>query len=280
VDGEFASSRRPLCGVPPEEASSWLDVVPVRHARRSYTGEPVASADLDALEVRAASWRPWQGARVVVIRDAPPALFVGIVGAYGGISHAPSALAFVGGAGTRGEAVGYTAEGLVLEATARGLDTCWVAGLFSAHVTADLAGLAPGERVHAVAALGHARGTATVKERLLFGAGRPKHRRSLDEIAPGHETWPAWARAAAEATRVAPSAMNRQPWRFSLSERGLTLRVAGIETPRASRHLDAGIAMLHAEVGAIGAGVSGAWELLEGPDVAAFQPSAAAEATS
>ncbi len=106
----------------------------------------------------------------MVIRDAPAALFVGIVGAYGGISHAPSALAFVGEAGTRGEAVGYTGEGLVLEATARGLDSCWVAGLFSAHVTAGLAGLALGERVHAVAALGHARGTATVKERLLFGA--------------------------------------------------------------------------------------------------------------
>ncbi|MDO8846983.1 MAG: nitroreductase family protein [Coriobacteriia bacterium] len=272
MDGEGAGTRRPIYGIPPGEASRWLEVVPVRHARRSYTGEPVASAELDALEDRAASWRPWPGARVVVIREAPAALFVGIVGAYGGISHAPSALAFVGGDGTRGEAVGYTGEGLVLEATARGLDSCWVAGLFSAHVTAGLAGLAPGERVHAVAALGHARGTATVKERLLFGAGRPKHRRSLDEIAPGHERWPAWARAAAEATRVAPSAMNRQPWRFSLADSALTLRFAGADTPRTSKRLDCGIAMLHAELGALGQGVAGTWELRDRPEVAVFRP--------
>lgn len=198
-------------------------------------------------------------------------MFVGIAGAYGGISNAPSALVFVGTDGGRAEGVGYTGEGFVLEAAARGLDTCWVAGLFSAHQAAALAGLDTDERVFAVAALGHARGAATVKERLLFGAGRPKYRRPLAEIAPGHEAWPTWARAAVEAVRVAPSAMNRQPWRFALVDDRLVVRLAGIDTPRTSKHLDCGIAMLHAEVGAISAGVRGTWELLEGPDAARFR---------
>lgn len=266
--------------IPADDARRWLAAVPVRRARRSFTGEPAAPADLDALEALASRWSPWPGARAVVVREAPQSMFVGVVGAYGGISHAPSALAFVGTSGVRAEAVGYTGEGLVLEATARGLDTCWVAGLFSAHQTAALARLDAGERVFAVAALGHACGAATVKERLLFGAGRPKHRRSLEQIAPGHEVWPAWARAAVETVRVAPSAMNRQPWRFSLAKDRLILRLAGVETPRTSRHLDGGIAMLHVEVGAMGAGVRGAWELLEGPEVAVFRVQADVAATS
>lgn len=254
------------------DARRWLDAIPVRHSRRSYTGDPVARADLDALDALAARWTPWSGARAVLVREAPQSMFAGIVGAYGGISHAPSALAFIGAGEGRAEEVGYTGEGLVLEAASRGLDTCWVAGLFSAHQTAGLVGLQPGERVYAVAALGHARDAVTVKERLLFAAGRSKHRRPLEETAPGSEAWPTWARAAVEAVRVAPSAMNRQPWRFALAEDRLVLRLAGIDTPRTSKHLDGGIAMLHAEVGAMGAGVSGRWELLDGPDVAWFRP--------
>ena len=272
MHAEIASDGRATGGISPDDAARWLGAVPVRHARRSYTAAPIDAVDLDALEDLAARWRPWPGARVAVVREAPPAVFMGIIGAYGGISHAPSALVFVGQDGARTETVGYVGEGLVLEATARGLDSCWVAGLFSAHATAEAAGLARSERVYAVAALGHARGTSTVKERLLFGAARSKFRRTLDEIAPGHERWPAWARAAAEATRLAPSAMNRQPWRFSMEGDALTLRFAGADTPRTSKRLDCGIAMLHAEVGALGEGVAGAWELLERPEVAVFRP--------
>lgn len=254
-----------------EDARRWLAAVPVRHARRSYTGDPVSTVDLDALEALATRWAPWPDARVVLVREAPQSMFAGIIGAYGGISGAPSALAFIGVEEGRAEGVGYTGEGLVLEAASRGLDTCWVAGLFSAQKTADLIGLRPGERVHAVAALGYARDRATVKEQMLFAAGRSKHRRPLEEIAPGYESWPQWARSAVEAARIAPSAMNRQPWRFAFDGDRLVLRLAGIDTPRTSKHLDGGIAMLHAEVGAIGAGVSGRWELLDGPDVAEFQ---------
>ena len=71
--------------IPARVAQRWLAAVPARHARRSYTGEPVAPADLDALEELAASWSPWSGARVVLVREAPQSMFVGIVGAYGGI---------------------------------------------------------------------------------------------------------------------------------------------------------------------------------------------------
>ena len=250
--------------------------IPARHARRSYDGERVAASDLDALESFAHAFQPWPGARVALVRAAPQALFAGIVGSYGGVSGASSALVFICGDGAGPEAVGYTGEAVVLEATARGLDTCWVAGAFSKHVTAAHVTLAPGERILAISPVGHATGRATVKERLLFGAARAKHRRPLDEIAPGHEGWPDWARAAVEAARVAPSAMNRQPWRFRMEDGALVVGFAGADVTkvRTSKRLDVGIAMLHAELGALAEGVGGRWEALDGADVGRYVPDA------
>lgn len=253
-------------------AERWLAALRVRRSRRSYDGRPVAAADLEALEELAGRFRPWPGARVAVICEAPAALFMGIVGSYGGVSGAPSALAFIGRHECGPETVGYTGEALVLEATARGLGTCWVGGLFEAAPVRRLVEMAPDERVFAVSPLGHPTAEFTRKERVLFGAGRPKHRKPLEEIAPGVASWPEWAQRAVEAAQVAPSAMNRQPWRFSYEEGALVVRAVGGRMPRISRRLDCGIAMLNAEVGARAAGQPGSWELLEHPDVARFVP--------
>lgn len=257
----------------PEEAARWLAATPLRRARRSFTGEAIRAVDLQELGVLAQGWNPWPGARTLLLAEAPESVFVGIVGMYGGISHSPSALVFTGDARAWPEMVGYTGEALVLEATARGLDTCWVGGLFRPGVIPGLLPVSPDEHIYAISALGHARDRVTAKEKILFGASREKTRRSVDEIAPGHERWPAWARSAALAARIAPSAMNRQPWRFALEDGTLRLTSAGADTPRVSKRLDCGIAMLHAELGARGEGVTGRWELSAASGVARFRPS-------
>lgn len=255
-------------------AERWLAALRVRRSRRSYDGTPVVPGDLDALEELARRFRPWPDARVAVIREAPPSVFVGIVGSYGGVSGAPSALAFIGRQAAGPEKVGYTGQALVLEATSRGLGTCWVGGLFEAAPVKRLVEVGAGERVFAVSPIGHPTAAPSRKERVLFGAGRPKHRKPLEEIAPGCASWPEWARRAVEAAQVAPSAMNRQPWQFAYESGALVVRTVGLSTPRISRRLDCGIAMLNAEVGARATGVRGRWELLEHPDVARFIPTA------
>lgn len=252
-----------------------FDAISRRRSRRSFDGTPVATDDLEAIEAFAQAFRPWPDARVVVVPQASQAVFAGIIGAYGGVSGAPSALVFVGGSDTDPARVGYTGQAVILEVTARGLDTCWVGGAFSAHAAAEIAGIQRGERVFAVSPLGHAARSATAKERMLFGMARAKHRRPLDEIAPGHQNWPAWAQAAVRAARLAPSAMNRQPWRFRMEAGTLVVAYAGSDTPRTSKRLDCGIAMMHAELGAASEGAFGRWELLAGRDVARFVPEGA-----
>lgn len=252
----------------------WLAALPERRSRREYEGRSVASADLDALQALATDFRPWNDARCVVVREAPPALFTGIVGAYGRVSGAASALVFLAAVGspTAQEHCGYTGEGLVLEASARGLATCWVGGFFSGNVARQLVEAGADERILAVSPVGYATPRPPARERMVFGAGKPKRRRALDVIAPGHAAWPVWAQAAVGAARVAPSAMHRQPWRFRFEDGALVVAASGVQTPRLSLRLDCGIAMLHAELGARGAGRDGAWEALTAPDVARWVP--------
>ena len=202
MPGESPAAAPSMNGLPAQEALRLLQAVPRRRARRSYTGEPVPERDLAELAAFAKQWQPWPGARCAVIAEAPPALFMGVIGAYGGISASPSALAFIGSGPA--EAVGYCGEAMVLEATARGLGTCWVAGVFRPGVVEALVPVSAEERVFAVSALGHAMASPSTRERLLFGAGRAKKRRPLEEIAHGQDGWPAWARSAVTAAQIAP----------------------------------------------------------------------------
>lgn len=253
----------------------WLDVVPVRRSRRSFDGRAV-SEDLRAkLSSMTREFRPFSDARAVFVDEAPQSLFAGILGSYGGVSGAPSALLFVGESASpyAAEHVGYTGEALVLEATRLELATCWIGGLFSGGVADSLAGRAPGEMVFAISPVGHALPSASAKERVLFGAGREKKRLSLEEIAPGYSGWPSWAQRAIEAVRPAPSAMHSQPWRFRMDGDALIVSYQGAERVRVPKRLDVGIAMMHAELGALSDGVRGHWLPLASPDVARFEVS-------
>jgi hypothetical protein len=44
-----------------------------------------------------------------------------------------------------------------------------------------------------------------------------------------------------------------------------------LETPKVTKRLDCGIAMLHAELGAVASGMRGSWTDLEGADVARYE---------
>lgn len=255
-------------------AAAWLEAVNVRRSRRSYDGRRPDADALATLQAHVDSFRPFPAARAVLLPEAPQALFLGIVGSYGGVSNAPSALAFVGRTAETGvhAAVGYTGEAAVLEATRLGLGSCWVGGFFSASKGARFAGAQATERVFAVSPLGYPEARIGAKERIVYGVGKPKPRKDVEEFAPGAGSWPAWAQAAATAVKVAPSAMHRQPWMLRMDGGALVIGCQGPDTPKVSKRLDCGIAMLHAELGALGAGVSGEWELLTGDDVGRFTP--------
>jgi hypothetical protein len=258
--------------------AEWASAISTRRSVRTYNGQAVEPRTLDELRAFCAALPGGTVARVEVLDHAPADLFTGlIVGSYGRVVGAPSALLVIGRPEERAvqESIGYLGEAALLQATAMSLGTCWVAGSFDRDVAARLAPLGADERVFAVSPLGYAEHRPRRDERLLKAIVRAKHRRPVGEIAPGfsEERWPAWAAEGVRLARIAPSAVNRQPWRFELEPEGLTVSVVrrGAEGS-VSRLLDVGIAMLHFEVGARLMGGEGIWRLLEAPLVARYRP--------
>jgi hypothetical protein len=255
---------------------SWLRAISVRGSTRSFAREALDRESLDRLERICREFRPFPEARAVLVRERMGKVASGVIGAYGRVSGAPCYLAFIGRMDSSRvqECVGYTGEGLILEATAMGLGTCWVGGFFRPDAVSPSAGLGRDERVIAVSPVGKVRSVPSLTDvtfKAISGSSRRDPLKALVEEGLGFQgRW----NAALEAARIAPSARNRQPWRFRLEEDAVTVLADIVKAnEKLSRRLDCGIAMLHFELGARTAGIDGAWQFLEAPEVARFQAS-------
>jgi hypothetical protein len=223
---------------------------------------------------------------VAILESSPAEVFTGLVGSYGRISGALSSLVLIGASSdpTVQESAGYLMEAALLEATSLGIDTCWVGGFFNRKLTSSLMNLGGDDIVMAVSPLGYRQERQRSAERMLKMVIKAHTRRPIEEIAPGfdEDRWPAWAAEGARLARVAPSAVNRQPWSIGLwpenavdsspeEARGVVFSTVKRGTEGGiSRRLDCGIAMLHFEVGARLMGASGHWELLAEPQVGLY----------
>lgn len=252
---------------------AWYTAIAERTSRRRFTGDQISADAWDRLAQFVESFKPYPGVRIALVRDVPTEVFANVSGYLVEIQGA-SALAVVISQADRIVEAGYIGEAFILEATRLGIGTCWVVGSYHPELAAKLLTLGDGEQLVAGTPLGISRAKPQVVETALRAAIRADRRKCVAELAPGSDdgSWPSWAIAAVEATRLAPSGVNGQPWRFRLEGDALVLSHA--EKPHRTWLIDCGIAMLHAELGAQHDGVSGTWERLEEPDVARFIPDA------
>ena len=158
---------------------------------------------------------------------------------------------------------GYIGESFILECTALGLGTCWLGGSYKKNVATAHMKLGGEERIAAVIAFGKP-GEAY--------AGRP--RKTLAALTGLSQerlvALPEWQQLALSCARLAPSAINAQPWEFHVE--GDRLAIVRTSANFGFGKLDQGIAMLHTELGAAHGGMSGSWAI-EG-ETAAFTPQA------
>jgi hypothetical protein len=256
-------------------ADSWYQSIFLRHSERLYSGEPVTEGELSKLEKTCREFRPFEGARAELVRSPPDDVFKGIVGSYGKVRNAPHYVAFVRNdrVPNADVALGYMGEGIILEATSLGLNTCWVAGFFRPDVVREHIGVSDDESVTAVTPVGYAKEKCDRIESLRTDHNKPHRRHELSSLVTKGSFPPReWMLKALEAARLAPSAVNRQPWRFLVEKDSVTI-IESISTNwfgRISYSLDCGIAMLHLELGALAAGVRGEWTLLDSPQVAKY----------
>ncbi len=260
-----------------EISPGWYPAINARCSRRNYDKDkPIGAESRKRLHDVCSGFRPYSGVRVEFIDKPPDDIFANALGFYSNIKGAPAFLAFIGDTSDPNmqEKMGYTGETAILEATSLGLGTCWVALTYNAKAVRAMIKLEKQERLICVSPVGYTREQWSFEEKVLSGFGSNHQRKPLLSMVSGlpEASWPGWARSAVEAARLAPSAVNRQPWGFRIEERDIAVYVKerGPEFTVAKR-LDCGIAMLHIELGALCQGVRGRWELLKQPQVARFQ---------
>ena len=255
--------------------SEWNDAISTRRSRRRFDSRPIDPKLLEHINDVCTGFRPFEHVRSVLVKEAPDKVFKGAIGPYGKIKGAPSFIAFIGDMRSPNvqEEIGYIGEGIILEATTKQLSTCWVGGFFSPEVVSSIIDIGKEERILAVTPIGYATKRQSLEERIMTGFGFTHRRKSLSKLVTGIEQsqWPAWIREALEAARLAPSAVNRQAWRFHVEPNSITVSVSQkVREYNISKRLCCGIAMLHIEVAALANGYQGEWELLTDPLVARF----------
>ena len=257
-------------------ASRWYPAIARRRSKRRYESRPLGTDTLTQLQTVLREFKPFPETRSVLVSHSPEDVFKGAIGSYGKVKGAPGFVAFIGNTEDPHihEKIGYLGEGIILEATALQLGTCWVGGMFRREVAGRLIQIQRNEKFFAVTPIGYPREGDSLGEKMMKRFVKSHLRKPLNELAKGMEEakWPFWIKDALEAARVSPSAVNRQPWRFSIGPDAITLSVDDLkDTFHISKRLDCGIAMMHLEVAALIHGKHGWWELLGPPAVARFR---------
>ena len=246
-----------------------------RASIRSYEPEPAAATELE--EVRCAGEAAEALTRVEMrfhlrTHDEIGKEVKGLIGNYGKTVLAPNyiVLASQEGDGYLTDA-GFRFEQMILEATRRGLGTCWVGSLFKEASLRSCLGLDDSWRVLVLTPIGHS-AEPTFLSQALRSLSRSSTRRPIKEIffwqrhgasLPFHVSTDDRIASIMEATRWAPSWMNKQPWNFILTGRECLVYKTRLHDREGKDYhvLDCGIAMLHLHLAAKALGFHGQWEL-------------------
>ena len=224
---------------------NWYDAMAMRSSVRRYTGAP-DKAQLDRLGVLCRKLS-WQGVTVRMFRGP---------GLRSSIKGTDVYAVIVAKQGTPMEMEGFMGEALVLEATAMGLGTCWLGAGFYPDIVSRNVNLQNDEAIHCVIALGKADLKPAEHKRMPLDKLCGMTEEQLAALG-------AWQKDAVLAARIAPSAINMQPWTIKADGAGISILERGVLYKKYAA-LDRGICMLHAAVGAYHAGREARWKKVEG----------------
>lgn len=202
-----------------------------RHSVRRYTDRRIEDPVKSLLQETIDACNSEGGLRFQLFTDSPGA-FDGILSA--GFKNVDNYVALVRKASEPDERVGYYGERVVLRAQQLGLRTCWVGLSYSKRRCK--AEVADDEKLVCMLAIGYGEDDGTAHK------SRP-----ADILGRCEGDAPEWFARGIEAVMLAPSAMNRQRFRFTLLEDG---RVRAETSRGPYSDVDLGIAKLHFEIGA------------------------------
>ncbi|MCH5186421.1 MAG: nitroreductase [Oscillospiraceae bacterium] len=200
-----------------------------RHSVRQYTDKKIETEKRKKLTALAQECNKESGLNIQIIFDEPNC-FKSFPSKLSGFKSCKNYIAVIGKKNDdkTDEKAGYYGEKLVLKAQELGLNTCWVA-LTHGKSAAEIK---PGERLVILIALG-------------YGAnqGVPHKSKKISDVSDMSNNPPDWYARGIEAALLAPTALNRQKFRFTLQ--GDTVKANAGKGAYAA--LDLGIVKYHFE---------------------------------
>lgn len=189
--------------------------------------------------------------KIHIIDKADDNMFTGIIGSYGRVQNARSCAVFVGKKDVKDtlQELGYYGELFILDLLSDNIGTCWISGTFNkANVLKNL-NLTDDYEIYAITPLGIPAESETGARALVKTLLKSKKRKDISEISnlDSLEITEDWMKTVTEAVRVAPSAMNVQPWYLIFSQNQIILR--NEKGSSGKFDIDIGIAKSHLEIG-------------------------------
>ena len=171
-------------------------------------------------------------------------------------------------------AAGYEFENLILEATALGLGTVWLAATFNREGFASAMGVPKDELFPAISPVGYPAAKRSLTESLMRTAMRSSSRKEWNTLfyldnfqTPLHKEESGDYAEPLEMLRLAPSDKNTQPWRVLKASNSYHFFVtykSGISRgEEIIKRVDAGIALSHFHQTAIELGLKGCFKQTE-----------------
>jgi nitroreductase len=167
--------------------------------------------------------------------------------------------------------LGYCLEKTVLELTDLGLGTCWMALTFNKPGFSKKIGVRENEALVIVSPVGVPSQKKSLIDRFVKATSKPRIKKPWDELFFDGDINKPLAKEAAgayaealECVRMAPSAVNYQPWRIVKAPGSNTFHFFMKQKGQKTRgELHAGIAICHFGLAAQELGLTGTWKIVD-----------------
>ncbi|KEZ90573.1 nitroreductase family protein [Lacrimispora celerecrescens] len=176
------------------------------------------------------------------------------------------------------EALGYSFENLILYATSLGLGTCWLGGTFNRSGFAAAMNLKEGDLFPCISPVGYPTGKKRTLESVMRWVAKSGQRKEWNELFFKQEFSQPLTKVEAgdfafplEMVRLAPSAVNKQPWRIVQDKDAyhfyLTRTLKKDNEKIDLQRVDIGIAACHFHLAALEKGLPGKFQKLVEPEI-------------
>lgn len=218
-----------------------------RISRRTYLDIPINQSKLDNVHQMIDKYNEESGLNIFLIIDGSN-VFNGLTKSYGMFRGVKTIIALKGKKDDENldEKAGYYGELIVLEATGLGLGTCWVGASFDK--SSQIFDVKDHEKLVCVITVGNTPENNTFKENMIRKMSHRKVK-PAENFYISDTTPPQWFLEGIQAVQKAPSAINRQKYKFTYKNDIVT---AFSENSYRYDMIDLGIAKAHFVIAAGG----------------------------